>query len=151
MEQNKDEFDSDEEFGKQEDHDDDDDDDEQSIKHPDFPEFDGRIREALEKFRHKVFIKLNWSAPKDAYWSLNKLHCDRLSDVYILLKSSDFVSHDLNEALGEFSVDQVAASGFKYCLVVKEWISINPSMEFRCFVRNNKLIGTIERSLYRAS
>jgi hypothetical protein len=113
-------------------------------EYPDFPEFDKQISGALDELNHKVFIKLNWSSPKDAAWSLNKLHCQRISDVYILLKSSDFVTHDLSEAFAHCS-DRAEASelvsNFKYYLVVREWINMNPSMEFRCFVYKNRLIG----------
>jgi hypothetical protein len=111
---------------------------------PNFPELDARIRKALNTFSNKVFIKLNWSSPKDAYWSLNRLFCQRLSDVYMLLKSSDFINHDLNEAFNDCEdreTSQKLISDFKYHLIIREWLSINPSMEFRCFVSNNKLIG----------
>ncbi len=113
--------------------------------YPDFPEFDKQINKALSKFG-KVFIKLNWSSPKDAYWVLNKLSCDRLSDVYIQLRSSDFVNHDLTEPLNDCEdydtiENKELIKCIKYVLVVREWISINSSMEFRCFVHNNKLIG----------
>jgi hypothetical protein len=113
--------------------------------HPDFPAFDSAVRSALATFNNKVFIKLNWSSPKDAYWSLSKMHCERLSDVYIMLRSSDFVSHDLNEAFKHCEdVDTATAqldTNFTYYLVVREWLNINPSMEFRCFVHRNQLIG----------
>lgn len=102
------------------------------------------IKNALERFSNKVFIKLNWSSPKDAYWVLSKLSCDRLSDVYIQLKSSDFVSHDLNQAFESCTdLNEMSQSlkEFKYNLVIREWISINPAMEFRCFVNKNKLVG----------
>ena len=41
--------------------------------------------------------KLNWSAPKDATWinATNSMECREANDVYLLLKSSDFVTHDL--------------------------------------------------------
>ena len=40
---------------------------------------------------------LNWSCPKDATWVAfnNNLKCSNLSQLYLLLKSSDFVVHDL--------------------------------------------------------
>lgn len=120
--------------------------DHEPVEYPDFPEFDAQIRKALEKFNKKVFIKLNWSSPKDAFWSLNKLSCSRLSDVYMLLRSSDFINHDLNEPFSDCSdADESSDSNFTYYLVVREWININPSVEFRCFVHMNQLIAISPR------
>ena len=117
--------------------------DEETI-YPDFPDFDKRILEALDNFGNKVFIKLNWSSPKDAFWALNKLACERLSDIYILLKSSDFVNHDLNHSF-EHCEDQNSTQikNFQYNLIVRDWININSSMEFRCFVHKNLLMGNL--------
>jgi hypothetical protein len=114
---------------------------------PDFPEFDKQISAALNKFNNKVFIKLNWSSAKDAYWCLNKLSCSRLSDVYIQLKSSDFISHDLNEPFNDCTdcCSNESNLNVKYNLIVREWININPCMEFRCFVRLNQLIAISQR------
>ena len=58
------------------------DEDDPDTEYPNFPELDEQIQRALKKFNNKVFIKLNWSSAKDAYWCLNKLSCNRLSDVY---------------------------------------------------------------------
>jgi hypothetical protein len=117
--------------------------------YPNFDEFDKIVEEKLATFSNKVFVKLNWSSPRDAYWSLSKLSCERLSDIYILLKSSDFINHDLNSAFNE-CVDardcEQAIASFKYNLVLREWAEINPIMEFRCFVNKNKLIGIRQKT-----
>lgn len=116
--------------------------------YPDFPEFDAKINEALKTFRNKVFIKLNWSSPKDAYWALNKLSCDRLSDIYIQLRSSDFINHDLTEPFSDCEDKERSVEILKdlqYNLVLRDWISINSSMEFRCFVHRNILVGISQR------
>jgi hypothetical protein len=102
----------------------------------------------MNKFNGKIFIKLNWSSPKDAQWSLNKLSCQSLSDVYILLKASDFIQHDLIEPFSDcidLKENKEKIQNLKYVLVAREWLNINPSMEFRCFVRKNKLIGISQR------
>ena len=117
--------------------------DDETIEYPDFPELDKQILNILDNFNNKVFIKLNWSSPKDAFWSLNKLSCQRLSDVYILLKSSDFISHDLNEAFDD--CQDSTDNDTEYKLIIREWINMNPSMEFRCFVQSNQLIGISQR------
>lgn len=119
------------------------DEDDETIEYPDFPELDKQILNILDNFNNKVFIKLNWSSPKDAFWSLNKLSCQRLSDVYILLKSSDFISHDLNEAFDD--CQDSTDNDTEYKLIIREWINMNPSMEFRCFVQSNQLIGISQR------
>lgn len=78
---------------------------------------------------------------------MNKLSCDKLSDVYILLRSSDFINHDLNipfdqcDDVGDEANITKLKDDLNYFLILREWISLNPSMEFRCFVANNKLIG----------
>ena len=51
-------------------------------------------------------------------------------DIYLLLKSSDFILHDLKN---QENAEQ------KYELVLRKWCNLHSSMEFRCFVYNNKL------------
>jgi hypothetical protein len=123
----------------------------------DFPQLDLQIKESIKNLGGKVFIKLNWSSPKDAFWVSNTLACHRLSDVYLLLKSSDFIIHDLTQCFSTSTSsssddDKIIKDNFKYNLVVREWIKINPSLEFRCFVKKNELIGISQRdcrSFYR--
>ncbi|TFK73559.1 D123-domain-containing protein [Pluteus cervinus] len=131
------------------DNDDSDDDEDEPRKHYSFPELDSQIREAIQTYG-AVFPKLNFSSPRDAAWILppsSPLKCTSPADVYLLLKSSDFVTHDL-------SVDNVFAGcedGFgstvKYSLelVLRKWYPIDRSRELRCFVRGNRLIGITQR------
>lgn len=61
---------------------------------------DARIRQVIEKYDSgPVFPKLNWSAPLDAGFMLpgNSLQCLHPEDVYLLLKSSEFVGRDLEQ------------------------------------------------------
>lgn len=61
-----------------------------------FPDLDKAVTEAIQKLGGQVLPKLNWSAPKDAAWmNGGSLSCRTAGDVYVLLKSSDFVLHDL--------------------------------------------------------
>ena len=64
---------------------------------PSFPEFTNQIKSSVESLGGETFCKLNWSAPRDATWiSLgNSLKCTTPAQVYLLLKSSEFVQHDL--------------------------------------------------------
>ena len=55
------------------------------------------MKSAIDSLGGEVFCKLNWSAPRDATWiSLgNSLKCTTPAQVYLLLKSSEFVQYDL--------------------------------------------------------
>lgn len=84
------------------------------------------------------------------------MECRSPNDVYLLLKSSDFVTHDLEHAYDdcdEDATDQLEADVPKtiaeipYHLVLRKYVLLNPSVEFRCFVRNRKLIALCQRDL----
>lgn len=70
-----------------------------------------------------------------------------MSDIFLLLKSSDFIAHDLAHAYEDCSDAAVeGAEGVRVRpevveLVLRRWFDLAPSMEFRCFVRENKLVG----------
>ncbi|CAH1783543.1 unnamed protein product [Owenia fusiformis] len=119
-------------------------------KAPTFPEFEEAIRSIIKsKFMGgKVFPKLNWSAPKDATWiSFDRtLKCTCPSDVYLLLKSSDFITRDLTQPFLHCEDyndgDKVPV---QYELVLRRWHTLEPGTEFRCFVKENQLIGITQR------
>jgi hypothetical protein len=108
------------------------------------------IERTIEELGGKVAPKLNWSAPKDATWiaAANSMECSTPNDIYLLLKSSDFVTHDLAHAFDD-TADQSASPDpeIAYHLVLRKWINLNPSVEFRCFVRNRQLIALCQRDL----
>ena len=76
-------------------------------------------------------------------------------DVYILLKSSDFVSHDLDEEQVFRGCDDDAYAQtpgqnhnggdsqpqYSLELVLRKWYHVDPSRELRCFVRGVRFIG----------
>ncbi|GAA5984114.1 hypothetical protein JCM10908_006056 [Rhodotorula pacifica] len=163
-----------------------------------FPRLDAEIRSALEKYDGAVFPKLNWSSPQDAAWMLpgQNMKCQTPADVYLLLKSSDFISHDLDHAF-EDCVDWPAPSSasipaqvsdpgvaqaaddlarvdlsapdcsataatdtdlqlsrslptararpYEFELVLKKWFDMPKSQEWRCFVRQDRLLGISQR------
>ncbi|KAF9454732.1 D123-domain-containing protein [Macrolepiota fuliginosa MF-IS2] len=123
------------------------------VKHWAFPDLDNRIRQCVEEYEG-VFPKLNFSSPKDAYWVLfnaNPLRCTSPSDVYILLKSSDFATHDMDSA-NVFSgcVDVKPdddSPQYELELVLRKWFPIERNREVRCFVRNRRLIGISQRDM----
>ncbi|KNG48757.1 D123-domain-containing protein [Stemphylium lycopersici] len=108
------------------------------------------IERTIEELGGKVAPKLNWSAPKDATWiaATNSMECRTPNDIYLLLKSSDFVTHDLGHAFDD-TADQSTTPDpeIPYHLVLRKWITLNPSVEFRCFVRNRRLIALCQRDL----
>lgn len=110
--------------------------------------------------------KLNWSAPKDATWisATNDMACTTPNDIYLLLKSSDFITHDLEQLFDdcedesedeseswnkaeESSVDE-PLSKIPYHLVLRKTIpAFNPALEIRCFVRSKHLLCMCQRDL----
>lgn len=128
------------------------------------------VETAIRRFKGKVFPKLNWSSPRDASWMLGTMQCVNFEDVFLLLKSSDFVVHDISEAYsgcdapdaivpppeGAIRVgDQESAAAVavpakngpeSVYLVLKKWCSFYDSMLFRCFVVNHSLVGVSQRN-----
>ena len=105
-----------------------------------FPLIQSQIQDAIHQLDGIVFPKLNWSSPKDASWITldSTLKCRDASDIFLLLKSSDFIQHDLSMA-------QLHSIPLVLCL--REWFDLNPSMEFRCFIKNQKIIGISQRDI----
>ena len=62
----------------------DEDENENESEPPSFPEFNSLIEEALGKLGGAVFVKLNWSAPRDAAWMGlgHSLKCESLSQIW---------------------------------------------------------------------
>jgi len=121
-----------------------------------FPELTESISKAIAKLGGSVFPKLNWSSPKDASWmNGGSLKCKTAGDVYLLLKSSDFIMHDLMHAWDDV-VDTEAnelndlsnrnSEGHdNYFLILRKWCNLHPSMEFRCFVASQQLVAISQR------
>lgn len=140
-----------------------------------FPLLDAQIRATIAKYDGAVFPKLNWTSPqvrlsssspfsllsnttsrtqKDAAWMIPgpPLKCQHPSDVYLLLKSSDFIAGDLGEAFNECvdvedgdgegggAARKLEGRGME--LVLKQWYEMPKSSEWRCFVRERRLIGS---------
>jgi hypothetical protein len=106
------------------------------------------IKSTIAELGGKIVPKLNWSAPKDATWmsATNSMDCREPNDIYLLLKSSDFITHDLEHAFDD-CVDEGPSPEIPYHLVLRKWVQLNPSLEFRCFVRNRQLIAICQRDL----
>ncbi|KAJ0975166.1 hypothetical protein J5N97_017131 [Dioscorea zingiberensis] len=68
---------------------------------PSFPDLEDAVNRSITALGGAVLPKLNWSSPKDAAWisSDGSLRCTSFSDIALLLRSSDSISHDLSQAL----------------------------------------------------
>jgi hypothetical protein len=108
------------------------------------------IADTIQELGGSVVPKLNWSAPKDATWinTTNSMDCRSPGDIYLLLKSSDFVTHDLEHAFDDCVVDGESSTPpeIPYHLVLRKTVQqFNPALEFRCFVRDSRLIALCQR------
>eukprot|EP00658_Telonema_sp_P-2_P042503 TRINITY_DN3051_c0_g1_i2.p1 TRINITY_DN3051_c0_g1~~TRINITY_DN3051_c0_g1_i2.p1 ORF type:complete len:326 (+),score=100.04 TRINITY_DN3051_c0_g1_i2:177-1154(+) len=115
-----------------------------------FAQLERQIDEAIEELGGEVVPKLNWSTPKDAVWmSPSGLKCSTPAEVFLLLKSSDRVGHDLHEALSE-AMDNTPCppteqTQVEWVLGLRKWSNLVPSSEFRCFVHTQRLIAVCQR------
>ena len=115
-----------------------------------FPDFSQTVQNHMNSFGGDVFVKLNWSCPKDATWVAfnNNLKCSTLSQLYLLLKSSDFVAHDLTQPFidcedwheGSEGTEEVA-----YHLVLRQWVDVNPGTELRVWVSDDEVVCISQR------
>ncbi|KAI9328274.1 cell division cycle protein [Obelidium mucronatum] len=116
---------------------------------PHFPEFQEEIRIKIEALGGSVFPKLNWSSPKDASWMAlgQTLKCQTAGEIFLLLKSSDFITHDLTCPFEACTAEPITSetTAESYDLVLRKWYDLHPSMEFRCFVKENRLIAISQR------
>lgn len=125
-----------------------------------FPEIHQAIKDTIKELGGEVAPKLNWSSPKDAAWispHQNTIKCTAPDDIYLLLKSSNFVTHDLEHAFDGTvttassqspSVSQpVSDLGFQPVLVLRSFFTPHQALEFRCFVKQRNLVGIAQRDL----
>jgi len=62
------------------------------------------------------------------------LQCASAGQVFLLLKASDFIHYDLERTM-------------QPVLVLKKWMDIDPSKEFRCFVVQGHAVAACQRDL----
>ncbi|KAK4204360.1 putative cell division cycle protein [Triangularia verruculosa] len=112
-----------------------------------FPDLHNKIESTIKQLGGAVAPKLNWSSPRDATWISrhpNTVKCTSANDIYILLKSSSFISHDLNHAFDD-TVPVPNSPPFQPVLVLRSYFNIHPSLEFRCFVKDRNLVALTQR------
>ena len=95
----------------------------------------------ITEFNNEVFIKLNWSAPHDVSWIIGgSLKCRNLADIYLLLKSSDRITFDIENSFS--SCDNCFRQRPDvFTLVIRKWANLISSMEFRIFIKNKRFVG----------
>jgi hypothetical protein len=113
-------------------------------------EFRAQLQSALARLGGVCFVKLNWSAPRDASWLLGAHGADLkftcVDEILLALKGSDFIAHDLEHRY-EHCVDAAAvdAAPPRVTVVLKPWKALRRAGEFRCFVYRRRLIGVSQR------
>lgn len=131
-----------------------------------FPQLEEKIRAGIEDLGGHVFPKFDWSAPRDAaFLHGGNMKCETPGEVFLLLKGSDFVAHDLYHAfdgceeVGSEKKEAKTANadnttsknnarnnaGYRYHIVLRSWCNLYPSQEFRCIVAHGKIIGISQR------
>ncbi|KAG8161445.1 hypothetical protein KVR01_008432 [Diaporthe batatas] len=122
-----------------------------------FPELHQKIKDTIKELGGEVAPKLNWSSPRDAAWispHQNTVKCTSPNDIYLLLKSSNFITHDLDHAFdGTVSPSANGSSapapglGFQPVLVLRSFFTPHQALEFRCFVKQRSLVAISQRDL----
>jgi hypothetical protein len=71
------------------------------------------------------------------------MRCTSPADVYLALKASDFVQHDLlpSSAFEGTSDTESNSAPISLELVLRKWYPFDRSREVRCFVRDGRFIG----------
>ncbi len=106
------------------------------------------IESCLEEYDGEVFPKCNWSAPKDATFMLfhQSLKCQSVEDVFLVLRSSDFTVYDMEKVYeGVENAQNEEEEDVPKVLALKPFYDVNPSMEFRCFIFEKKIVGISQR------
>lgn len=115
-----------------------------------FSEFDLDILKTLEEFENKVFVKLNWKAPKDIETWVPRLHCQSIEDIFLALKSSTIIGEMLENCfprLEYLKSDKDLQDVGGLSIILRKWYDLNKAMEFRCFIKNDVIVGISQRYL----
>ncbi|KAL3319942.1 hypothetical protein Ciccas_001370 [Cichlidogyrus casuarinus] len=123
--------------------------DEETEYFKEFPVLEEKINKKIENLGGEAFVKLNWSSPKDAAWINfgNTLKCSNYDETLLLLKSSDFIAHDIKHS-HDFCEGKVEdLKSHPKILVLREWRDIRAKDEFRCFVKRRQLFAISQRRI----
>jgi hypothetical protein len=80
------------------------------------------------------------------------MKCMSPSDVYMLLKSSDFIQHDLDPShvFEGCEATEDDLPHYELELVLRKWYPVDRSRELRCFVRRETLLGMFTSHFLRS-
>lgn len=117
-----------------------------------FPELHQLIKDKIAEVGGETAPKLNWTSPKDAAWispHQNTVKCTTPNDVYLLLKSSNFITYDMEHAFEDCTPipGTTAPAAFNPVLVLRSFFNPHTALEFRCFVKHRNLVGICQRDL----
>lgn len=101
-----------------------------------YQEFKDNVKNALNTFDNKAFVKNNWHAPTDAkvFSFGNTLQVCNVNDLMLYFETSHIIQEDFSNA-----------KGVNFCVALRKWVNIHPASEFRCIVINNILRGITPR------
>jgi len=101
----------------------------------------GRVDELVRRFPNGAFVRLGSRSPKDSWWGHEHgFQCfEGMTAMRLLLDSSERVHDDLSMALHYT---------YNPWIWVREWRDIPHWAEFRCFMRDRKLVG-VSQYFYR--
>ena len=115
-----------------------------------------KIKEKIRVLKDSVMPKLNWSSPKDAKWiNMETLKCETITQILLLLKSSQFIQHDLYypfhgccdyAAKQENDDNKNNEIEFEYKLILRKYSNLHSNREFRVFVYNHKILAITQRN-----
>ena len=109
------------------------------------------VNSAIDVLGGEVIPKFTWSVPRDAVWVSpgHTTKCQHASEVLLLLKSSNQVTHDLDHAFDDCTPSTSSSEehqAFKeHWVCLRRWHEVDESREFRCFVRSKSLIAVSQR------
>ncbi|KAL7714339.1 Uncharacterized protein QTN25_008116 [Entamoeba marina] len=96
------------------------------------------VAEAHKKFK-SFFIKINWTSLKDAEWLMgNQLEMCNVDDIILHLQASGAASQ---------SVELANKLNIQNEIEIRKWCVIKKADEFRCIIKNNKLVVICQRYL----
>ncbi|KAJ6142029.1 hypothetical protein N7497_011128 [Penicillium chrysogenum] len=105
-----------------------------------------QIKNTISEFGGIVTPKLNWSAPKDATFmaATNDTQCPTSSPTIWIIPFDDCEPDTITDESTASTVDSPLPD-VPYSLVLRKYVNFNPSLEFRCFVRNRVLLCITQR------
>ena len=83
-----------------------------------------------------IFLKIDSTAPIDMSNWLNELKCTHFEDILLTLKYSQLLNTYIMKSNTEY-----------FNLIFRKWYSLNPALEFRCFIWAGNLTAICQRKI----